>query len=221
MRAVAHPDPTPLDPTPRVTVGAASPGAPDRCFDRNMAVLQLDDWPPDPIRTERLVVRTSQESDRDGFIALLTSPAARRFLGGPIAPADVVTATTGPYRQTPGSFVMALRASDAFLGTIGLDRRDADRPGHLHQGGLELELSYALDPAHWGQGYATEAVAAVLAWASVALTDSYVVACTQIANTASTDLLQRLGFGRVGAGFVEFHAEQSLWSRPLTAQENP
>lgn len=60
----------------------------------------------------------------------------------------------------------ALKDSGAFIGTVGLDRRDADRPGHLRPAGLDLEISYILDPTQWGFGYASEAVLAVLAWAA-------------------------------------------------------
>jgi RimJ/RimL family protein N-acetyltransferase len=186
-------------------------------LDDAVAVLQVSVWPPEAITTGRLVIREPQESDRNGFIGLLTSSKARRFLGGPITPQDAEMAVTGPYGRTPGSFVATLSGSGSFVGTIGLDRRDRDRPGHRLPDGLELEVSYVIDPAHWGRGYATEAVSAVLAWAAGVLPDREVVACTQTANVASTALLERLGFSRAGPDFVEFDAEQSLWARSLAA----
>ena len=66
------------------------------CFDDRMAALYVQPWPPAPIVTERLVMRAPQASDRDGFISLLTSPLARQFLGGPIAPTDAEAATSAP-----------------------------------------------------------------------------------------------------------------------------
>lgn len=185
-----------------------------------MAALYVHPWPPAPIVTERLVMRAPQASDRDGFISLLTSPLARQFLGGPIAPTDAEAATSAHNGRTPGSFVVRSLAANTFLGTIGLDRRDLERPGHLESDGLELEISYVFGPAHWGHGYATEAVRAVLGWAAATLPDLHVVACTQVANTASIALLQRIGFHE-HQRFVEFDAEQSLWRRSLTSQENP
>ncbi len=185
-----------------------------------MAELQIEAWPPQPIATDRLVLRAPEASDRDSFIGLLTSPVARQYLGGPIDQTAVEAAASGSPGRTPGSFVAALKASGAFVGTVGLDRRDSERPGHVHPDGLDLEISYALEPTHWGLGYAGEAVKAVLAWAARTLPDEFVVACTQTANHASTSLLQRLGFTE-RERFTEFAAEQSLWSRPLTAKENP
>jgi RimJ/RimL family protein N-acetyltransferase len=116
--------------------------------------------------------------------------------------------------------VVASTSSAAFVGTVGLDRRDPGRPGSRVDEGLALEVSYVLDPAQWGHGYATEAVAAVLTWASGVLSDTHVVACTQTANSGSIALLQRLGFAEIDR-FVEFDAEQGLWLRPLTAIEAP
>lgn len=92
-------------------------------------------------------------------------------------------------------------------------------PGHLQRDGLELEISCVLDPAHWRYGYATEAVGAVLGWASVVLADHGLVACTQVANVASTALLERLGFTEIDR-FVEFDADQGLWGRSLTDQDD-
>lgn len=153
-------------------------------------------------------------------MALLTSAAARRHLGGPLTRQNAEAATAGAPGRTPGSFVVTAQADTTFIGTVGLDRRDADRPGKLPDDGQALEVSYVLDPAHWGHGYATEAVAAVLGWASEALPDTHIVACTQTANRPSISLLQRLGFTKVDQ-FVEFDAEQSLWIRSLAAIDAP
>lgn len=185
-----------------------------------MPLLQLDAWPPEALITERLVVRAPELSDRAPLMALLTSAATRRYLGGPLSRQDAEAATARRYGRTPGSFVMAMAGSGAFVGTVELDRRDADRPGRLGGAGPALEVSYVLEPAQWGHGYATEAVAAVLDWAPGVLPDTQVVACTQTANTASVALLARLGFIEIDR-FVEFDAEQGLWLRPLATIDAP
>ena len=182
-----------------------------------MADLELPPlvaWPPEPIPTERLIIRAPQESDRLALVELFVSSEARRFLGGPLTLSDAEAACSGPYGRTPGSFA-AETASGTFVGTIGLDRRDAERPGHVQPEGLELEISYVLTPQQWGNGYAAEALAATLAWAAAALPDNHVAACTQTANVRSTALLRRAGFTEAVQRFIEFDAEQSLWRRPL------
>ena len=40
-------------------------------------------WPPEPIRTERLVLRGPEARDRAAVIELLASPEVGTYLGGP------------------------------------------------------------------------------------------------------------------------------------------
>jgi RimJ/RimL family protein N-acetyltransferase len=61
-------------------------------------------------------------------------------------------------------------------------------------------------PASWGNGYATEAVTAVLDWAETHLPSEPIVLCTQSAHEASVRLATRL-VPEVER-FVEFGAEQ-------------
>lgn len=58
----------------------------------------------------------------------------------------------------------------------------------------ETQLVYAFEPASWGQGYAREAVGAIVAHAREALRHKTVIAVTDIANQRSAHLLQKLGF---------------------------
>jgi RimJ/RimL family protein N-acetyltransferase len=149
-------------------------------------------WPPEPIRTERLVVRASAERDRPGLAALYSSVEVFRYLGGPRRrdlPGD-----------RPGFFVV--ERDGELLGTLSLGRRDTARPG---SGGVEL--SYLLLPTAWGRGYATEAARAALAWVAEALPGEPLVLCTQVANAASVRLAERLGFAEQER-FEEFGAEQ-------------
>lgn len=93
------------------------------------------------------------------------------------------------------------------IGTVTLDRRDAERPGHLRPEAGEAELGYLLLPEAWGYGYATEACAAALAWFAGALPGEPVVLCTQTANDRSMRLAAKLGFTEVRR-FEEWGAEQ-------------
>ncbi|WP_425463860.1 GNAT family N-acetyltransferase [Nocardioides aurantiacus] len=164
-------------------------------------------WPPAPIRTESLTVRPPRAEDRTGFIELLCSDEVREYLGGPLLRGDVERDLPATPGNLPGIF--AIEADGQFVGSVTLDRRDPERPGHLSEGGNEVEVSYTLLPAYWGRGYATEAVGGVLEWAERALPGEPVLLCTQLANAASMRLAARLGFVQQNR-FSEFDAEQWL-----------
>ena len=63
--------------------------------------------------------------------------------------------------------------------------------------GPSAELGYSLAPAHQGHGYATEATAALCAWAFASLGVARIVAMTDVRNQPSIAVLERLGMIRV------------------------
>ena len=58
----------------------------------------------------------------------------------------------------------------------------------------EIEFGYVLSPKHWGQGYLVEAMQGFTAALSDTLALNSVKACVDKANTASLNLLTKLGF---------------------------
>ncbi|MFJ6513421.1 GNAT family N-acetyltransferase [Streptomyces sp. NPDC091406] len=162
-------------------------------------------WPPAPIRTERLVLRESGASDRSAFIELFASAEVRVHLGGPRSRDELERSVPEVPGRRQGLFVVDL--DGAMIGTVTLDRRDAERPGRVRPDGGETELSYMFLPEAWGFGYAAEACAAALAWFGAALPGEPVVLCTQTANDRSMRLAQKLEFTEV-TRFEEFGAEQ-------------
>jgi RimJ/RimL family protein N-acetyltransferase len=176
-----------------------------------MAELGPVAWPADPVRTERLVLRESEARDRAAFIELFTSPEVATYLGGPRSRAELERAVPGVPGRRPGLFVVEL--DGAMVGLVTLDRRGAERPGHVRPDGGEAELGYLFVPQVWGFGYAAEACAAALDWFAGALPGEPVVLCTQTANDRAMRLAAKLGFTEV-ARFEEFGAEQwfGVWS---------
>ncbi|MFE3142944.1 GNAT family N-acetyltransferase [Streptomyces scopuliridis] len=173
-------------------------------------------WPPAPIRTERLVLRESEARDRAAFIELFASPEVGTYIGGPRPRDELERAVPGVPGRRPGLFVIDL--DGAMIGVITLDRRDAERPGHVRPDAGESELGYMVLPEAWGCGYAAEACAAeacaaALDWFANALPSEPVVLCTQTANDRSMRLAAKLGFTEVER-FEEYGAEQwfGVWS---------
>ena len=160
-----------------------------------------------------VVLRKARDDDRGSIIDHVTDPAVRAHLGGPQPRAAVardldeagVTAAT----DAAGSYVIAARASDAFIGTVSLTRRGVHHPGHLTPSGEELELAYTLSPSCWGRGLAHQATRAVLRAAAAELPDEPVIVVTQSANARSLRLARRLGF-LPAMTFEEFGEQQTL-----------
>ncbi|MGW3354512.1 GNAT family N-acetyltransferase [Streptomyces bungoensis] len=168
-------------------------------------------WPPAPLRTERLLLRASGAHDRAAFVELFASPEVGAHIGGPRPRGELERTVPDVPGRRPGCFVVDL--DGAMIGMVTLDRRDAERPGHVRPEAGEAELGYLFLPGAWGHGYATEACAAALDWFAGVLPGEPVVLCTQVANHRAVRLAARLGFTEVRR-FAEYGAEQwfGVWS---------
>ncbi|MEE4541996.1 GNAT family N-acetyltransferase [Streptomyces sp. V4-01] len=176
-----------------------------------MTALGAPAWPPAPISTERLVLREPEAGDREAFIALFASPEVGAFIGGSRAREELERSMPVVPGRRAGLFVTAL--DGAMIGMVTLDRRGAERPGHVRPDAGEAELGYMFLPGAWGRGYAGEACAAALGWFARALPGEPVVLCTQTANARSLRVAAKLGFTEVER-FQEYGAEQwfGVWS---------
>ncbi|GAA4208668.1 GNAT family N-acetyltransferase [Streptosporangium oxazolinicum] len=168
-------------------------------------------WPPAPIRTERLVLRESEARDRTAFIELFASPEVGAYIGGARPRDELERSVPEVPGRRPGLFVVDLEG--AMIGMITLDRRDAERPGHVRPDAGEAELGYMFLPEAWGRGYAAEACAAALDWFADVLPDEPVLLRTQTANDRAMRLAAKLGFTEVER-FEAYGAEQwsGVWS---------
>ena len=176
-----------------------------------MADLGVVAWPPEPIRTERLVLRESQARDRPAFIELLASPEVHTYLGGPRPRDELEHALPAVPERWRGSFVVEL--DGAMIGQILLRRPDRHRPAAMGK----ADLGYLFLPRAWGFGYATEACTAALEWFDRVLPGEPVVLTTQTANVGSMRLAAKLGFTEVER-FQAWDAEQWLGLRsPATS----
>jgi len=168
-------------------------------------------WPPAPIKTERLVLREPEGQDRAAIIELLASPQVGTYIGGARPRDELERAVPEVPKRRPGLLVVEL--DGAMIGTVTLDRRDSERPGHVGPDAAEVALGYMFLPAAWGVGYAAEACAAALEWFAGALPGEPVVLYTQTANERSMRVAAKLGFTEVER-FEAYGAEQwcGVWS---------
>ena len=126
--------------------------------------------PPQPdfpvIETDRLRLRGHRTDDFDASAALWGDPAVTRFIGGKPSTREEVWARLLRYAGHWallgfGYWVVEDKADGCFAGEIGF--ADFKRDIEPSLDGLP-EMGWVLSPRVHGRGYATEAVAAALAW---------------------------------------------------------
>ncbi|MCT9091251.1 GNAT family N-acetyltransferase [Streptomyces sp. ASQP_92] len=96
---------------------------------------------------------------------------------------------TGRHRTGWGAYVMVRAEDGRAIGGIGFHGPPEDG---------RVEIGYDLAESARGQGYATESLAALTAWALAQPGVETVYATTDEDNTASQRVLNRAGFTRVG-----------------------
>jgi len=143
------------------------------------------------IDTKRLTLRPLTLDDASFYLRLVNEPsfianigdkgvrdlegAREALLAGPIAMQS----------QLGYSLWMVNRKEDgAAIGMCGLIKRDT-LP--------DTDIGYAYLPAYWGQGYAWEAASAALAYGRDAIGLPRLLGIVSPGNTASSELLKKLG----------------------------
>ena len=179
-----------------------------------MADLGPVAWPPEPIRTERLVLREPAAQDRAAFIELFASPEVGTYIGGPRPRDELERDMPAMLARPPGLFAVDL--DGATIGQVILRRATVGPDGPPAAAG-HVELGYLFLPKAWGLGYAAEACAAALRWLDDQLPGEPVVLFTQTANARSMRLAAKLGFTEVQR-YHAWGAEQWFGRRsPVTS----
>ena len=148
------------------------------------------------IETERLRLRAHLHSDLDPIAAMLGDEAVTRHLGGhPHVREDAWRRMlTGPGMWAVlgyGYWVVERREDNAVIGQAGLADYKRDMQPSIE--GLP-EAGWIFAPSAQRQGYATEAVAAILGWADTKLKPREVVAIIDAENAPSVRVAERTGF---------------------------
>jgi RimJ/RimL family protein N-acetyltransferase len=148
-----------------------------------------------PVRTERLTLRAYAPQDLDALWSFEQLPAVQMWLGWAPHTRDELAAAMNKSSTT--THVMVL-ADDDLIGHIMITPRDswAQSDVAARAKGLEAELGWMFDPAHGGQGFATEAIGAAIGLCFDSLRLRRVQAGCFADNTASWRLMERLGMRR-------------------------
>lgn len=161
------------------------------------------------LQTERLILRGWRAEDFDSYARLLADPGTARFItrqGRPYGPAETwaeMAFMAGHWQLRGfGMFVVEAREGGDFLGRIG-PLRPERWPA--------VEIAWALAPHARGQGYATEAALAAIAWTFDTLGIDRVISVIHPDNRTSQRVAERLGERRTAETFAPFGEACEIW----------
>ena len=144
------------------------------------------------LETKRLMLREAELTDDAFFLRLLNTPKWKRYIGdrGIKTDADsknyIQDRLIETYRVNGfGFYVMVLKESGSPMGICGFVKRD-----FLD----DQDFGFAVLPEYERQGYTVEAGLSMLAYGENHLGFSTILAITAKENSASQNLLKKLGF---------------------------
>ncbi|WP_374942285.1 GNAT family N-acetyltransferase [Sphingomonas sp.] len=151
------------------------------------------------IDTPRTTLRGWRDADIAPFDAMGRDPRVMAHFPALFRPGEAAAAVAGQQALqaiTGYCFWAVERKRDlAFLGFCGVKPGPEETP---IEG--ELEIGWRLGRNHWGQGYASEAAEATLAWVWANTPRRRVFAITVPANERSRTLMTRIGMTHVEDG---------------------
>lgn len=163
------------------------------------------------LETERLILRPFEAGDKEEIHRLVyADPAvAPNWSGKTWALDEIDESFERKLKQRRNGLdwqAVVLRATGELLGLIGFQQYGAHEIAEYmifeneasrldyREDFIEVEITYALGRAFWGQGYATEAGLAMIDHGFRELGIGRIIDSVAVENVRSVNLLQRLGF---------------------------
>ncbi len=146
--------------------------------------------------TERLRLRAHRAEDHADCTAIWSNPEVTRYIGGRPFTAEEVWKRLLQYAGLwsvlgYGYWAVEEKATGRYIGDIGF--ADFKREMQPSMDGM-LEFGWVLSPHAHGKGYASEAVAAVIAWSEQHLRDMRAVCIISPENQSSIRVAEKAGF---------------------------
>jgi RimJ/RimL family protein N-acetyltransferase len=185
-------------------------------------------WEGLRLYTDRLRLRTPTPRDADALYDLFKDPDVMHGLGkepvsGPEQARAIVEEWIAAWRTDAlGPFIIETAATNRrVVGEAGLmifDTRGWTPSTWASRKTCQPELGWALIRAHWGHGYATEAVAAIREWAHEFRSIEQLVSLISPDNVRSQRVAERLGAVATETVIpVDSGRKTVVWKHPLPA----
>jgi RimJ/RimL family protein N-acetyltransferase len=144
------------------------------------------------IRTPRLRFRSWRDDDFEPYAAMNADARVMEFFPGVVSRDESrVRFERGRARMAErgyGLWPVEVVGGAPFIGMVGLADPDFEAPFMP-----AVEIGWRLAAEHWGQGYATEAARAMLAFGFERLALPEIVSFTTVANVRSRRVMQKIG----------------------------
>ena len=163
------------------------------------------------LETARLTLRPLSLDDADLVVELFTDPVVKKYTGGPQSEASILEEMRLSTRRGGngciGIWTIVRTEDDEKLGTVALLPMPVDTqvtdfdsvvPGEYPD--AEIEIGFFVKPSEWRKGYAGEACRRLLRLVFEESPLTEIVANFDPANSASRNLLAKLGFVDRGFG---------------------
>ena len=162
------------------------------------------------VETERLKLFAPSSRDFDAFADMWSDGETMKYVGGDGIGWDRERVGRWLDRQIAchqkngmSYWTVVNKVNDQVLGQGGLEP--------IVFNGDEIELGYQLGKAHWGMGYATEVAQASVKFGIESLGLERFVALVYPENTASVQVLEKVGFGFVGASDLYYDTMMDVY----------
>lgn len=159
------------------------------------------------LRTDRLELRPVRDEDIERILEFRNLPEVTHWLLRTEVDPKSFRAAWRRAAKDPDDHSVAVLLDGVVIGTVSLQLVDGmGQPGMPSR--TEAELGYIFDPAYGGQGYATEAVTAMVEHAVDRLGVRRITAGCFADNLASVRILEKIGMRREQHGIGDsWHAE--------------
>lgn len=147
------------------------------------------------LESARLRFRESTPDDAEHMFALNSDPEVVQYTGdGPFASIEDARSFLENYvnvfrRFQRGRWLLELKSTGEVIGWCGLK---------FHEDNSETDVGYRLFKKYWGNGYATEAAKAAIAYGFDTLQLNRIVAHARKENIASLKVLEKCGMKIIG-----------------------
>jgi RimJ/RimL family protein N-acetyltransferase len=144
------------------------------------------------VETERLLLRDWQDADGEPFAAINADPRVMEFFPAPLdrVGSDALMTRIRVAIESDGYGLYAAeeKQTGAFIGLVGISKPPFEAPFMP-----AIEISWRLTRTSWGQGYASEAAAAVIQHAFTTLGIDALVSFTAEWNRPSRRVMENIG----------------------------